>query len=69
MQENEYLLQEASAKGSITPEQEQHLEAIDSWLEDLTITLEESKEYGVWGATWRRLERRDIQERNNKYER
>lgn len=66
MQENEYLLQEASAKGSITPEQEQHLEAIDSWLEDLTITLEESKEYGVWGAQFRRAERRDFPDYHSK---
>lgn len=60
--ENEYLIQEASAKGALTDHQQQHLEAIDTWLDDLIITMEESKEYGVWGAEFRRAERRDFKD-------
>lgn len=50
----------------ITDQQLQHLEAIDIWLDDLLITMEEMQEYGVWGAQFRRAERRDFPQYHSK---
>lgn len=57
MNEAEYPIVEVSGGSQLTERQQDRLKALDWYIEELGVVMEENKTYGVLQANWRHRER------------